>query len=85
MSQNNHLYQITPDIIFQNVGLVLMLIYTWVIAAQMFMIDIILEYTFEGPVRYMFKFVYFIVQFVVGVLGTFQLMITPFFFYFNAS
>ena len=44
-------------LVLPNVGLPFMLIYSWVITAEMFMVEIILEYMFKGG--FMFKFIYY--------------------------
>ena len=70
--------------IFVNVGLPLMFLYVWAIATQMYLIDIILNYSFKGAIGGLFKFVYYMSQATLGFLSVFQPQITEGFFYLNA-
>jgi hypothetical protein len=56
--------------IFYDTGLVLIFTFTWMVTAQLFMIEIILQYLLKGRARFLVMFVYYLAQFILGALST---------------
>ena len=55
-----------------NVDLVIVILYSLVIAAQMFLIEIILKYLMSPGKAWIVKFFYYLSQFVLTILSAFQ-------------
>ena len=72
-------------VILTNTDLMLFVLYSWMVSAQMFMIEIILRYTFSNSaLRFMLKFVYYIFQMALGMMSAMESQVQEGTFYLNA-
>lgn len=56
----------------------------WSVGAEIWMVNVILDYTFSGNGRKIFKFLYYTPQLLLAVLAAFQTNVSEFFFNANA-
>ena len=66
---------------FPNVDMTFQFLYTWGIAAQMFMIEVILMYSTTGYKQLAIKFFYYLPQFALGLYMTNKHTIEGWMFY----